>query len=360
MTIFLVWLLSLSSEAQTARWQAAGQLSVPRRDHSANLLPDGTVAVIAGLGDANGITAYGTADLYDPQSGMIRAAGKLLYEHGAGASVTTLQDGRLLIVGGHFAPSAVTIYDHSTRSIWSGSALIKERAFHSATLLRDGKVLLAGGQYPLSTLTPPGGGPWQSQADAEVFDPAGGTFTAVGQMVQHRAGHRATLLANGRVLITGGTQTTTPGFGIQLGQAEAFDPTSGAFTTLTFSAPVDVSVGLSNGKVLLIGANYATVYDPANGSLDRVAQIAPIRPFNSIAAVRLADGRVLICGGGPVTTNAAEIYDPVRNLIVAAPPMLTPRQQHTATLLPDGRVLVIGGYDGRGDTASIEIFTPGQ
>jgi phosphatidylserine/phosphatidylglycerophosphate/cardiolipin synthase-like enzyme len=79
-------------------------------------------------------------------------------------------------------------------------------------------------------------------------------------------------------------------------------------------------------------------------------------------ATLLADGRVLITGGGidglPQTLSSANIYDPATGRIDPAGDMNSPRGQHTATLLPDGNVLIAGGFDGNLFLSSAEIYEP--
>jgi hypothetical protein len=105
-----------------------------------------------------------------------------------------------VMVGGQAMdkPGAVAkaeICDPSTGKLRStGSTIVPRCCGASATLLQNGQVLIAGGapnrMRPLNS--------------AEVYDPACGTFTAVGPMRFGRSGHTATLLRNGQVLIAGG------------------------------------------------------------------------------------------------------------------------------------------------------------
>jgi hypothetical protein len=123
------------------------------------------------------------------------------------------------------------------------------RAAHTATLLSNGKVLIAGGaQYVTvaSTLV---------LASAELYDPITSTFTATGNMTTPRQQHTATLLADGRVLIEGGSQEH-PGQTVDLASAEIYDP-----STETFTATGDLSTAqhwlgatlLGDGKILVAG-----------------------------------------------------------------------------------------------------------
>src|SRR6185369_1407776 len=102
------------------------------------------------------------------------------------------------------------------------------RADHTATLLPNGKVLITGGVFTTS----PAPVPTQS---AELYDPATGTFTTTGSLNTARSLHSATLLNNGKVLIAGGYG----GNGGALSTAELYNPVTGSFkmTTGNMQAP---------------------------------------------------------------------------------------------------------------------------
>jgi hypothetical protein len=110
-------------------------------------------------------------------------------------TATLLQDGRVLIAGGEgeSAPSSAEIYDPGTGTFTTTGSLITGRLLQAAVLLANGNVLIVGG-----TATGPG------LASAELYSPATGMFTALGNMTQARSYPAAALLADGRVLITGG------------------------------------------------------------------------------------------------------------------------------------------------------------
>src|SRR5262245_11148010 len=122
------------------------------------------------------------------------------------------------------------------------------RSLHTATLLKDGRVLIAGGEAnPDRTFAP------VTWASAELYDPATGTFSPTGSMTEPREQHTATLLADGRVLITGGRRfTPSPIF--YMASAELYDPVTGTFTPTGDMIEAQTShtaTLLNNGKVLI-------------------------------------------------------------------------------------------------------------
>lgn len=184
------------------------------------------------------------------------------------------------------------------------------RASHSATLLPNGKVLIAGGFKK-----GPDGFSQIYFRSAELFDPVTGSFTATGGMHASRCGHAATLLPNGKVLVTGG-------FGDEglLSGAELYDPAAGTWTVL------------------------GRMHAPRAGH----------------TATLLKDEHVLLTGGGEMAnTSSAELFDPASNTFEITGSMKYARGAHTATLLPDGSVLIMGGASGKGKVlASDERYDP--
>ena len=184
-------------------WMPAGNMAEPRRDHAAVLLDDGTVLIVGGT--------RATAELYDPATLRFTLLGSVPFRQGVRA--TRLADGGVLVVGeGGTTPGrTVMIYDPATKQFRPTGSLNAARGYSSVTLLPDGKVLVAGGQEGAAL---PGCTPCpQTLAVVEVYDPATGDFTVTASLNEHRSAHAAVLLPSGKVLIVGGTQTSTPGSG---------------------------------------------------------------------------------------------------------------------------------------------------
>jgi hypothetical protein len=218
-------------------------------------------------------------------------------------------------------------------------SMLAARDQHTATLLADGRVLITGGR--------PGDINSPSLASAEIYDPKAGTFTATGSMTTPRSFHTATLLSDGRVLIAGGEDASNPPN--DLASAELFDLKAGTFSpTGSMGKPRSGQSAtlLKDGRVLLIDdfGTSADLYDPKTGVFTPTGPMS--RSRHSYTATLLSDGRVLITGGDDENFNpmrSAELYDPGSGTFMSTGSMTTPRDAHSATLLKDGRVLIAGG-----------------
>jgi hypothetical protein len=193
-----------------------------------------------------------------------------------------------------------------------------------------------------------------------------GTFApTAGPMALGRAQHAATLLGDGKVLITGGN--TAAG---ATATAELYDPATNRFTalpaTLQAARYAHTATLLGNGKVLIAGgsglfgpAPTAELYNPATGLFSRTADLVTARAQHT--STRLGDGRVLLTGGQGAfgSLASAEIYDPATEKFAATPAgMALGRSLHTATLLADGQVLLVGGQGSGGAIAPAERYNP--
>lgn len=234
------------------------------------------------------------------------------------AAAVRLPDGRVLATGGYGWWSRALLVTSSPEqpmpSVVEARAMTTARAGHTATLLRNGKVLLTGG-FDRSELL----------RSTELFDPATDTFAPAANMVFPRVFHHAVALADGRVLLVGGhdddSYSTRPA-----GDAEIYDPATGKFTLL------EVKTTAAWGQV----------------------------------AVGLGDGRVLIAGGDRRTRNAeycfptadAVLFDSVSGTVTPTGSMVRPRCYGIAAPLADGGAVIVGGWlrDDHSMGSSIEIY----
>jgi WD40 repeat protein len=209
------------------------------------------------------------------------------------------------------------------------------RSGHTSTLLADGSVLIAGGTT-------------DGAHGAELFVPELGSFTPTsGPMVQVRTGHCASLLPDGRVLISGGSDSN----GSVLETAELFDPLTQSFTatgSLNQARTGATATLLQTGQVLIAGGQDSTgnvlssaeLYDPSTGTFTATGNMHSPRAKHT--ATLLSDGRVLAIGSVN-ETGSAELFDPASGLFAPTGSLIEARAHHTATLLPNGTVLVLGG-----------------
>ena len=241
-------------------------------------------------------------------------------------------------------------------SFTAAAPLGTARQYHTSTLLPNGRVLITGGVDA----------GYARLSSAELYDPASDSWSSAGSLRDARRDHTATLLKNGLVLVTGG-------YGISgiLDSAELYDPTSNSWTTvhsMTYAHCSHTSTLLSDpdGSVLVVGGSdpdageFITIverYDPSTDRWNTVSPMSEGRYGNT--ATLLPDGKVLVVGGD--SANSAVLYDPDQDLWSTAETMNVPRYLHTATALSDGRVLVAGGVDRFGsDSSSAELYDPGS
>ena len=337
-------------------FRATGSMVQARRSHfTATLLLDGRVLIAGGENPGS----LDTAELYDPATGEFTATGSMTAARHDNVAVR-LADGRVLIEGmsrtiEHLAGGGIDfadpiptaeLYDPRTGTFTLATAtnLIPSSA---VALLPDGRVLLPGGSATGSVLAPGPGMPCANAGDwcqvvestgelanALLLDPITGTVTSTSDMTQGRSNPTATPLLDGRVLVTNGFLANMAVPPYDPATAELYDPVAGTFTAT--------------------GSMVGDVREPYDGT-----------------ATLLSDGRVLFAGGtvivastGYLTTASAQIYDPKTGTFALTGQMAAPRQGHAATLLKDGRVLVVGGYtsdpaDGSLESAvTAELFDP--
>jgi len=256
-----------------------------------------------------------------------------------------LADGRVLFIDN---PGA-EIYDPATGKFASAGGPAAIHPDGTATLLADGRVLLAGGY---DTTAP---NPDVESNRAELFDPSTGKFTKTGSMTMGRSGHTATLLADGRVLMAGG--------GIQHVGGQDTSGTGDVRHANWFAdvrrETVDPRIARPTATLEMTAT--AELYDPKTGTFHATGSMTI--PRDQATATRLEDGRVLIAGAGDEGNAAdasADLYDPTTGKFSATGSMNTARYGQTATLLPDGRVLISGGTDGQGPLVSLEAYDPAK
>jgi hypothetical protein len=344
-----------TSATPGGRFTPTGAMPEYRLGYTATLLLDGRVLIAGGFAEGGDLAL---AELYDPATGTFSPTGSMT----AGReypTATLLKDGRVLIVGSEGdAIDTAELYDPATGKFSRTGSPTEGRQFHTATLLKDGRVLIVGGG---ETNT------------AELYDPATGKFTRTGSMKIIRGFQTATLLADGRVLIAGG-RTVGPGGGLgdDVASAEVYDPATGKFTpTGSMSRPRESHTAtlLPDGRVLVAGgdtaqqvatstngdtSSSAELYDPTTGTFSPTGSM--IKGLSVHTATLLSDGRVLIVGGP--SYNSAELYDPKTGTFSQIGDLLKMLDPVSATLLADGRVLILGSDTWAAGPPSAELYNP--
>jgi len=236
-------------DPKTGKFTATGSMASARAGHTATLLSDGRVLIAGGYDSGSGPLAGLPAELYDPKTGQFTATGSMASPRSFHAA-TLLSDGRVLIAGGDDAQlrmiGPAELYDPKTGQFAATGSMTAARYLHTATGLADGRVLIAGGTDGSKPL-----------ASAEIYDPATGSFTVTASMATARPGCTATLLTDGRVLMTGGSIATRFA-GSPFSSAEVYDPKAGQFTatgSMTSARAGHTATLLSDGSVLVAGGS---------------------------------------------------------------------------------------------------------
>ncbi len=322
-------------------FSATGELHQARVNHSATLLADGRVLVIGGTSTASEEGNLRSAEVYDPATGLFTLVeGGMAYRRAEHHAVP-LEDGTILVVGG--GDRTAEIYDPATRTFRTTGQLNTIDRVRSVVPVGGGRVLITGDD---------------PNRYYELYDAAAGQFESLTpyrfpsqNRPSRRIGATATRLSDGRVVVVG----TIFGAAVR-GYVEIIDFTSEevSFSTLNLRFGHTVTL-LTDGKVLIAGGSTnaqnrpsgtflptrrAELFDPKNES------VAPTGSMNSPrfdhSAILLADGAVLMIGG---FDGDAEAYDPVSGQFrLVESDLGRVRGGSSTTLLPDGSVLIVGGY----------------
>jgi WD40 repeat protein len=344
----------------------ANQLPIAAQYLCLAALSDGTALEVGGHDSS--ANALSQAEIYDPARNRFVPTKVAMNEARYGCTATTLQDGTVLIAGGNDSSGngldTAELYNPASGTFsYTNGDMISQRAFHAAVLLADGKVLLAGG-LPGSMLP--------ALASAELYDPASGTFSATaGPLNSARRDFAAILLADGRALLAGGASSSA------LDSAELYDPASSTFSFTAnnmstgrwapSAAPLpdgNAIVGAGSGSFpALVPDASCDLFDASSNTFSPTGALHIARAY--AAAVVLPDGAPLILGGidnqGLNTGNyqpSGEIYSPTTGTFTVTGGLNALRIADASALLPDGRVLIAGGYDENTALDTAEVFDP--
>jgi hypothetical protein len=338
------------------RLRALAPSAVARTQHLAMALPDGGALLMGGnTSESSNVPDTDTSQRFDPVSETLSPGPPLAFT--AQAVLTTpapLEDGAFLLVGGGINSSsglgsegdlASQAFDAATGRFGRvGDLAFDHAAGATATPLGDGSVLVAGGQAA-------------ALPTAERYDPASGQWGLAGEMVVARRGHTATRVADGRVLIVGGVTCCDATGEVMARTAELYDPVTGKFQptgSLGTARAFHAATLLPDGRVLVTGGiadvrgtttTSTETYDPSTGRFSPAGAMQVGRELHS--SVLLTDGRVLVLGGARASP-ATDLFEPTSNRWLPGPTLQPAWGSSTATLLSSGKVLIFGGEDAQG------------
>lgn len=313
----------------------------PRAAHTAAALPDGRVLIAGGCGTDGCETAdiAPTSEFYTPGKGF--SAGPRMLVPRSGHSATLLNDGRILIVGGfarEATPPVATaeVFDPKTGAFTAAGKLGVARGGHSAVRMADGRVLVAGGWI----------GPRQYTETVEFFDPVTNSFSPGPPMPSIRHAAPGVALADGRVLIAGGQEVHDRGLTsalVYVPESKQWQPV-GPMRTPRFKHAM---AQVQGGKVMVLGGttddrellDSTEIFDPATNRFTAAASMTVPR-FKFPDTIAVSRGALVVAAGTRV-----DAYDLASGMFRALTGPRPWRSSPSATTLPDGSVLIVGGYD---------------
>ena len=375
LTKFVLLVLLLTALGCNQQTSEIPQMSSSRWGHSSTLLEDGRVLVVGGKEKSYG--SIGSAEIFDPKTASWLSAGNTLTPRGEGHTATLLSNGKVLITGGSGNNSS-ELYDPSQNS-WSYTGNMNQpRKWASANLLEDGRVLVAGGddssrtgstKLNSSEIYNPSKEIWiptnpmnyahsghsttfineklllVGKDDAELFDPSSETWSPAGKPVRARnKGSTATTMSNGKILITGGEWYR---------DATKTDLVSGVRRAASFGSG-HVGPTARHRLTTIKPMSEVEIHDHSAGTWSSTESMSEARRHH--VAIPLNDGRVIIVG-----SNKIEAFDPDTSKWSQIGRLIHDHgESYTATLLQNGKLLVIGGKlesekGDRGSTGS-ELF----
>lgn len=365
----LVVCLAASGAWAQGRVAPAGSLALARTHHTATVLKDGRVLVIGGRG-VDGLSTLPSVEVYEPKSGKWKPGPPMTVGRSHHAA-TLLADGRVLVTGGttheasddghrFVALASAEVFDPKTNRWTAVPDMAEARNGHTATLLDDGTVLVVGGAREQRT----------HLASVERFDPKTNSWTPAKPLATPRWLHAAVHLADDSVVVVGGRSNQAQGGkgpGVSLATVERFEPKTGAWTTVAPMSEERQRAGIAvladgetvvavGGQTATSSTNYAETWTP--GGADWV----PLENHLSMSlsghtATKLPNGDLLVVGGEPpnaVDTARAQRWVAATKQWCLAGQLAAARKLHSASLLPDGSVLVVGGTSSGVPEKSVE------
>lgn len=276
-------------DPETGVFSRAENMNAPRSFNPLSIgLKDGRVLVMGGF--THGEPAFGV-EAYDPAQGQWKTI-KHLPRGTRVSDAVALGDGAVLLVTEESGEGGLLRFDPETGDLRPvGHPSYTVNGTPLGTPLKDGKVLISHLEYGDRT---PG------SSNAFLFDPASGSTRLLPRMAQHRSQHQATLMKDGRVLITGGAEAEP--------SSEIFDPATEAFSAagpMVAPRSLHLAVALPDGRVLIVQG----VSSRRSGPMPDPGKLMKMSPEELLRSMPK-----------PVALKAqAEVYDPRTNTFTALP-----------------------------------------
>ncbi|MHC1725927.1 MAG: Kelch repeat-containing protein [Syntrophobacteraceae bacterium] len=260
----------------------------------------------------------------------------------------------------------VLVCTHIPVFAWTDTGTFsRPRDHHTATLLQSGKVLVAAGMWlPLFDYNLTG-----FDTTSGLYDTRTGVWVQTGSIAVVRIAHTASLLPNGQVLLAGGYNWRD----FYLSGCELYDPSNGSWSdtgSLGTARGGHTATLLPNGKVLAAGGTEwhngagsyhsgCELYTPSAAEWTETGSLRTARYYHT--ATLLPSGKVLVVGGDNAEgiLFSCELYDPVTGTWTETGSLVAARRYFTSTLLSSGKVLVVGGYNANNEpVSSCEVYDP--
>jgi len=352
---FVVLFLKVEAQ-QYGSWEIIDSMNVPRSYFGTSLISNSKVLVTGSDSDS----LLNSTEIYDLDKNAWESATPMLTGRAA-HHLFTLSNGEVIAIGG-FQLRSCEVFNPSLSSWRYTDSLETLKYFwDTATLLNDGRILVVGGYYfdrsNLQNI---------HYKISEMFDPITETWSLTDSLEEGRSGHTATLLKDGRVLVTGGQGNVS-----DLNSSEIFDPITNQWSSvsnLLHARSFHSAVLLSDGRVLVsggvtpdstLGTRYCEIYDPDKDSWTEAGETIMLR--ESHKTLLLMDGTVLITGGS-FEPEVWEIYDPKTLSIIYYDTLPVVVFEPELEMFPDGKIISMGGYtfDGmvRENSDQVLMYTP--
>ena len=354
LTAFVLLFLNVEAQ-QYGYWEIIDSMDVPRWNFSTSVFSDHNILATG----SDGPIPSNSAEIYDLDKNTWENTTPML-GYRAFHNLITLNSGEVLAIGGFLLKSCELFNPASNSWRYTDSLETLKYFWDTATLLNDGRILVVGGYYfDQSTIQN------IHYNICEIFDPITETWSFADSLTDGRSGHTATLLNDGKVIVTGGQNIG------DLSSCEIYDPATNQWSSagsLLHARSFHSAVLLSDDRVLVsggvtpdstLGTRYCEIYNPITDSWSEAGEM--IIPRTSHKSLLLLDSTVLITGGS-FEPEVWEIYDPKTLSVIYFDTLPVIVFQPELEQFPDGRIISIGGYTFDGMTVEMSkvclMYTP--